>query len=146
MGEGVGTPVGNGPWPGKLSPAEVVDRERLTRLIRELDHDQFARRERARQELLRLEDVAGPALRAVLKQQPTLELRRSAEDLLEEIKAEQASPRRGAASRALAVLERIGSPEARRLLKQMAAGEPTAYLTRQAQQALERLNGRPTAP
>ena len=52
-------------------------------------------------------------------------------------------PRRGNSLRVLPrfveVLEMIGSPETRRVLKRLAGGAPEASLTRQAKAALERL-------
>ena len=41
--------------------------------------------------------------------------------------------------RAVEVLEDIGSPEARRVLKRIAGGDPAALLTREAKGALDRL-------
>jgi len=123
----------------KLQPVAPVSKEQLARLIRELEHDEFARRDRACQELLRLGDIAAPALRRVLEGQPQADLKRLIDELLDEIKPEQAAPYRGAVSRAVAVLERIGSPQARQLLRRLAEGEPAAYLTRQARETLERL-------
>ena len=48
--------------------------------------------------------------------------------------------------RAVQTLERIGTPEARRLLEEVAEGEPLAPLTRDARAAAERLHGRQTHP
>jgi hypothetical protein len=47
------------------------------------------------------------------------------------------------AVRAVAVLEDIGTPAARRVLEALARGESEARLTRQAKAALERLGRRP---
>ncbi len=125
---------------GKLRPVEPAGKERLARLLRELEHDEFARREQARQELFCLGDVAAPTLLQVLEGRPPIDLKRRVDDLLEEINPGQAAPYRGQTSRAVAVLEQIGSPEARKLLWRLAAGEPAADLTRQTQQACQRLN------
>ncbi len=129
----------------KLQPIKPVTKEKLATLLRELEHDEFARRERARQELVHLESLARPLLRAILEKNPNADLKRQAELLLDEMLPEQASPQRGRISRAITVLERIGSPEACRLLRRLAEGEPTAYLTQQARQALQRLEAA-TAP
>jgi hypothetical protein len=49
--------------------------------------------------------------------------------------------------RALEVLERLGTPEARQVLKALADGAPAARLTREARSALDRLARQPaTAP
>jgi hypothetical protein len=44
--------------------------------------------------------------------------------------------------RAVEVLELIGTPEARRLLEELAGGEPAARLTREASSSLRRLTHR----
>ncbi len=125
----------------KLRPAAPA-KEELALLLRELEHDEFNRRQRAHRELLRLGDQAEPVLRRELQHNPAADLKRQIEELLEEIKPGQAAPHRGESSRAVAVLERIGSAEAHRLLKRLSEGEPRAYLTQQAREALARLEGR----
>jgi hypothetical protein len=55
-------------------------------------------------------------------------------------------PEERLACRALAVLERAGTDEARRLVKELAAGCPTARQTQEARAALGRLErGKPVA-
>ncbi len=69
-----------------------------------------------------------------------MELRRRAEQLLEQMAASAESVR---ILRALEVLEQIGSLEAKSLLKVLAQGTPEARLTREAKASLERLAKRP---
>jgi hypothetical protein len=48
--------------------------------------------------------------------------------------------------RAIQVLEWIGTPEARAVLRSLAGGEPSAQETRHARVSLERLDRRPDTP
>jgi hypothetical protein len=48
--------------------------------------------------------------------------------------------------RAVAVLEHIGTPEARQVLENLAGGEPEARLTREAKASVARLSRRPPEP
>ena len=48
--------------------------------------------------------------------------------------------------RGVEALEHIGSPEARRLLEDLAMGTPEARLTREAKASLERLAKQPSTP
>ncbi|HZU37272.1 MAG TPA: hypothetical protein VFA18_15220, partial [Gemmataceae bacterium] len=122
-------------------PAPAPDLDRLRKRIADLDSRRFATRTAAAKELAQLGDVARPALEAALKQGPSPEARRQIEALL------NARPRPLSDTdlrllRATAILERIGSPEARRLLARLAGGAPGARLTREAKAALARLRQR----
>jgi hypothetical protein len=46
-------------------------------------------------------------------------------------------------ARAVEVLEHIATPQAREVLRQLAAGAPGAWLTREAKAALERMERKP---
>jgi WD40 repeat protein len=129
-----------------LRPVEgkPADSRIIARLIRDLEDDQFAVREQAMRQLETMGKEAQPALREALKNQPSLELRRRAEELLK--KLERPEPALEVpVQRALEVLEHIGNGEARELLKILAAGQPHAPLTREAKASLERLARRPAA-
>jgi hypothetical protein len=58
----------------------------------------------------------------------------------------QASPVRLRSLRALEVLERAGTAEARQLIQRIAAGAAEARLTREAKASLERLARQPATP
>ena len=110
----------------------------IRRLIEALDNDDFAAREAAKRKLAELGLQAWPALRAALKQRPSLEARRRVEHLL---KTEYAPPSADALrrQRALRVLEWAGTAEARDVLRKLASGDQAHPLTQGAKAALHRL-------
>lgn len=125
----------------RLRPVAPPDPAHLSRLIGELDNNRFAVRDRATHDLERLGEPAEAALRRALEHRPSPERRRRIEQILETHKRERLQPppddlRR---SRAVEVLEQIGTPAARQLLATLAEGAPEAGLTREARGALERL-------
>jgi RNA polymerase sigma factor (sigma-70 family) len=125
----------------QLPPVAAADPERMARLLAELDSDDFARREQATKELRKAGAGALPALRMALAGQPSPDLRRRVEQLLEQM--DVWSPERMYGLRAVEVLERIGSPDARRVLETLAGGVPEARLMQEAKTSLQRLAGRP---
>jgi len=134
-------------------------------LVLNLDSDRFPVRAQASKELETLGQEAEPVLLRVLKDNPSLEVRRRVDQLLARI--QRPAPPRGRSSerrpppppdeiifrpegrvpppqqlrvlRALEILERIGTREARRLLAKMAGGAPIARATQEAKACLERL-------
>lgn len=134
----------------RLTPlAVLMDKNRVGQLITELDDDKFTVREKAVQDLEKMGSLVEPILRKALTGVlPSLEVRRRIERILEKIKVEQGgvSPEVLRASRALVVLERFGTPEAKTLLEKFAGGMPEAQLTQDAKAALERLSKRTPAP
>jgi len=114
--------------------------ERARRLIADLD-DAFEVREKASQELEGLGPEVAFPLRLALKGAPSAEARMRLQKALDKIKTPQGEhnfqPR--TVSLALAVLEEIGTPEARRALEELAKGPAQAVVTHEAGAALERL-------
>ncbi len=129
----------------RLKPAQAPDRERIRKLLADLDSDQFAMREKARQGLAELGELAEPALRKALADKPSLEARRRIEALLANLRAPVTRPETLRALRAVAVLEDIGTPSAQRLLEELAKGTPQARQTREAKAARKRLQQRASA-
>jgi hypothetical protein len=129
----------------RLRPVARAEEKRLGRLIADLSSDQFAVRDRARAELEKLGEAALHALRTALATKPTLDTRRRLEQLIDKQEREDwaPSPERLRTLRALEVLERTGTSEARRVLEALARGAPGTRLTREAQAAHERLSSRP---
>jgi hypothetical protein len=123
----------------RMRPVPVVAQAGIDRLIAELDNARFAVREEAASALLELGEVVEPFLRKALRDSLSLEMRLRLEKLLAKTVAPVPPPERLRLLRALAALEEIGTPEARRLLESLANGAPDASLTQEAQRVLERL-------
>ncbi len=124
----------------QLRPATPVDPQFLAGLLADLDSEQFQVRTKATEELAKLGDLAVPALQKLLLAQPTLETSRRATALLEKLTNGILTPEQVRLVRAVEVLERAATPDARRLLESLAGGAPGALPTREAQAALERLS------
>ena len=122
----------------RLKPASEGPREPIRKLIADLDSPEFARRDAAKKELIALDEQAAPALREALKGQLSEEQRRRIEQLLSALDVVR-SPERLRHLRALEVLERMATPDAERVIRDLAAGLPEARVTRDAKATLERL-------
>jgi RNA polymerase sigma factor (sigma-70 family) len=130
----------------QLRPA-TVDAKKVARLIADLDHEQFAVREKAASELEEMTDVAEADLRETLQGKPSLEVRRRIENLLEKQEKGAIPAEQLRRLRAVEVLERVDSSAAREVLSAVAQGVSTARLTREAKASLERLAAwSPAAP
>ncbi|HEY7312524.1 MAG TPA: sigma-70 family RNA polymerase sigma factor [Gemmataceae bacterium] len=123
----------------RLKPAAAIDEKQLHRLISDLDSGKFAVREAASRELEQRGAEAEPALRRALADRPSLETRRRLEPLLTAAHMLR-SPEAIAQVRAVQVLERIGTAEARQVLEKLATGAPAARQTREAKASLQRLD------
>ncbi len=128
-----------------VHPIAAVAPERLTRLVADLDSDQFTVRDKAMHELEELGELAGAALRKALAAKPSLETRRRIEELLAKLRGPLPAGERLRSLRAVEVLEHAGTEPARRVLTRLASGAPEGRLTREAKGALQRLTaaGRP---
>jgi hypothetical protein len=107
------------------------DLQGVPQLVADLDADAFAVRQKAAEELEKLGVATEPALRKALKGQPSIELKRRIEQLLDRLRLE--------VLRALEVLERLDTPESRQLLEKLAAGPGDAWLTKEAKASTRRL-------
>jgi WD40 repeat protein len=122
-----------------LRPIPRPDARRLDRLLADLESDRFQVRARAIAELERLAELAGPSLHRRLTEEPSPEVRRSVEELLEKLDGFVTRPEQVQAFRAVEVLEHIGTAEAQAVLHELARGAPEARLTQEAKASLERL-------
>jgi len=121
----------------RLRPAAAVDPARLNRLVRELDSDDFAVREKATKQLVAQGDRSETILREALPA-ASAEAGRRIEEILKLIDpSSSADLIRGL--RAVEVLEWLNTTEAQHVLKTLAGGDPDARLTREAKAALKRL-------
>jgi hypothetical protein len=122
---------------GKLKPAAATDPDRIAKLLSDVDHPSREVRERVSRELESLHERAVPYLRKELVQRsPSLEYRRRLERILE--RASEMTSTQLRELRAIEMLERSNTPEARSVLQSLAQGAPEARLTQEAKTALER--------
>lgn len=121
-----------------LRPVAGVDAKRVAQLLADLDSEQFAVRDTAAKELAQMGEQIEPALRRVLEGKPSLEVRQRVQGILGSLRGvPPAATLR--TLRAMEVLERAATPEARQILRKLAEGAPGARETRAAKAALERL-------
>ncbi len=115
----------------------------IDQVIAELDSDEFEIREKAS---LRLE-LAGqrvrPAMVKMLAKTPSPEVKRRLQGLLEILAGTNPLPGRIRPTRAVELLERLGTPEARRHLEAISRGNADSTLTGEARSALRRWSPRP---
>jgi hypothetical protein len=123
-------------------PASVVDPTWIAEQVVKLDSDDSTTRQTAFTALEQVVDEAEPALKEALAA-PTVsaEVRKRLEELLAipgPVKSSQSLRR----VRTVHILERIGSPAAADVLRQLAGGNPKAAETLDAKRALERMASR----
>ena len=107
-----------------------------------MDNEEYPVRQAAMTELATLGELAAPLLHERLAGKPSLEVRKRVEELLSHTKVlHSGEVLRGV--RVAAILERIATPEARRLLDQLARGASESRLTREAKSSLQRMAKRP---
>jgi hypothetical protein len=123
------------------------DERRIARLIADLDHDDFAAREKASTELETIGPRAEPALRRALEGEVSAEVRTRVKRLLERLRSPegQPPPPELVRLRVLEALEANGTPEARKVLAELAAGPADSPTTQEAKASLQRLARRPAA-
>lgn len=122
----------------RLRPVEPITSADIDKLIKELNDDGFATRERASHKLAELGAMVEMQLRKALAQNKSPEVRRRARDLLlrlgREVPSEQLR-----FLRAVELLEYLGTPEAREILQKLSRGGAGRIETEDAKAALRRL-------
>jgi hypothetical protein len=129
----------------RLPKTAETDVGKITRLLADLDSEQFEVRERASRGLQEMSMSAEAAMRRALRKQPSLEVRRRLEEILDKLESGERTAEELRTLRAVEVLELIGSSEARQVLRELSQGPADAWLTQEAKAALARLAARPTA-
>jgi WD40 repeat protein len=130
----------------KLTADLRNDADQLARLIRDLDNDDFARRDKAHKALAEMGRRAEAALAKALQHPASLECKRRLEDLLGRLEQQPEYPQRRVGLRAIEVLERIGSADARTVLDRLAKDSSDAEMAREAKASLGRLAKRARGP
>jgi hypothetical protein len=128
----------------RLKPVGVVDPAKIEQWITDLGSEKFAVRQGAAKELEKVGGQIRAPIKKALQGKITLETRRRLEQVLSNI-ARAPGPETLRSVRAVLVLERIGSHEARGVLEALARGASGASATAEAEAALERLKRR-TSP
>jgi hypothetical protein len=125
----------------RLKVIEAAPQATTRQLIADLDSDTFQRREEAAKRLRALGPAAEPALTAALRDKPSLEATRRLQQLLDELDptASQFPVEMLRQLRAVAVLQLVGTPQCRDVLKPLAGGLPSAALTQHAKLALAQM-------
>jgi WD40 repeat protein len=123
----------------RLAANPGTSAERLARLIADLDSDNFKTREKASLELANLGQLAEGALRNALEGTPSPELKRRVQELLKKLDGKPDNPEHRRLLRAIELLERLGTSEARRLLDKLAKEATDPDTARQAKDSLARL-------
>lgn len=123
--------------PRLLSGKAPSEKEVAARIV-QLNSDQFIVRDQAMTQLMAWGERVEPALRRALGANPSLEMRRRLDELLERFNALPAGPAAARNLRAVAVLEVAGDTEARALLRMLADGGEGTRLAVAARAALKR--------
>jgi hypothetical protein len=123
----------------QLQPIVGIDPVQLKKWLADLDSRVFAARQHASLQLQEAGELAEPALRDLLANDPPLEVRQRVERLLARLDAGVLKPEQLQELRAIEVLERIGTAEARQLLERLSQGATGARSTEDAKHAVRRL-------
>ncbi len=122
----------------RLQAIANADQKAVTKSITDLADARFQQRQQAFESLKELGDLAVPALRQRLANNPSLEEKGRIQELLRG--ARTWAPDQLQILRALQALEYIGTPDARVILQRMAEGAPESRLTQEARASLKRLD------
>jgi hypothetical protein len=128
----------------QLKPVAPFLEKAIAKLLDDLDSGTFKVREAAMAELRKLGPSVEVELRRAALKPSSLEAGRRLQTLLAELDEPMVATAALRQLRAVEVLERLATPEARQWLKELAGGVPEARLTREAQQILGRLDRKPS--
>jgi WD40 repeat protein len=135
-------PADTFPWVAARLRKAAEPEAKAAPLIARLDDEDFDARENASRALEEMGAAARPALELALAEKPSTEVRRRVEALLKKLpppaQGEDAHDARRAV-RAVGVLERVNTDEARKVLRDLAKGPDESRVAREARAALKRL-------
>lgn len=121
-----------------LNSMQEVDRKQVQDLLKKLDDDEFAVRNQAHEELLKLGDLAGKTVEEFADETESLEAKTRALAVLKGLNSPFVTgPDRLRNLRAIQVLGRIGTPEASTLLEKLSEGTAWARETQEAKRQLK---------
>jgi WD40 repeat protein len=126
----------------EIRPIKPMEPEWIATRLSDLNSTTFSIREAAQRELIKVASIVEADLKRAAEMPPSLEVRDRIAAILETLNKSLATPPSPAelrSLRALTLLERIGSREAKQLLTDLAGGAPGARLTEDAKSALRRL-------
>jgi WD40 repeat protein len=127
------------PWIKEhVKPSPPLDMKRVEALMRQLDDDRFKVRAKATADLLKLGELLLPVIDKALAGDLSSEVRRRLEELHGKLTVTILEGDRLRDMRAVEILELIGTPEARQVLRTLADGAPGALVTTSAQAVLRR--------
>jgi hypothetical protein len=132
-------------WPEETLPllAKAIpavappDADKLKTCLGKLDAPRYADRDKATRDLMELGELAAPAVRAVLAETGSEEVRQRAESILDRAGASSLADLKLA--RAVEAAEWAATPQAKQVLGTWAAGAAGARLTQEAKAALRRM-------
>jgi WD40 repeat protein len=125
-----------------LQPVPTADEKVIAQHLRDLSSDNFAVRQQAHVALEKTGEQAAHLLQEALRNPSNLEVKRRLETLMEKLERPLEESGQVRVYRGLVLLERIGTPEARKLLMELSQGAPAAWLTTEARYSLKRSQGR----
>jgi hypothetical protein len=125
---------------GKLADHPGMNAKQLALLIADLDANDFKTREKATKALADMGKLAEGSLTKALEGKPGFELQQRVHVLLKKLEGQEESPHRRLLLRAIEVLDRLGTPEARRLLGKLEQEATEPEVAQQAKASLERLD------
>ena len=130
----------------RLTAGEVIDDQQLPLLIADLGGDDVRASLRAAVRLKSFGSKASPALFQSLAKTSSASVRRRIEDVLQSIGKFPIPPKELQRTRAIQLLEQIGSENAVKILSRLARTSPATKSSEDAKQALQRLKRRSRAP
>jgi WD40 repeat protein len=125
-----------------VAPGHPPEPRRIARWIADLNAGDFETRQQATQALQEAGQSAESAMQAALKETRSPEQKRRLEFLLKRLGRAGVAADMLRPVRALELVERIGTPEARHLVEELARGNPNADLTLHAKEVLRRFPSR----